>query len=230
MKTVVTLATGSIGFLKGAAVQALALRKIHPEVKHITMVETNHYKKDSLDFLRRSGTEIVILPKIRPPQKVRYTTPRWEYTFSKLHIWNLIQYPSIVFLDADCFPVQPFINVLTNFREHSLIATQVNHKSIGRFNSGVMGIIPSISTYGELVRYLNSMPDLLKNSDQSLLNSYFQNNWQTVSLRYNQRNWIKHEDTCAIAHLRPKPWEIKTRNKYSKKHYDNWNKLLLSLN
>ena len=229
MNTVVTLATGSIGFLKGAAVQALALQRIHPEVKHITMVENNHYKKCALDFLEKSGTEILTLPRIRPPKKVKYVAARWEYTFSKLHIWNLTQYPSIVFLDADCLPVQPFIDVLTNFQEHSLIAAQVNRKSIGRFNSGVMGIIPDRNTYKELLDYLNSMPDLLKNSDQSLLNSYFHGKHQTVSLRYNQRQWLRYGDTCAIAHLRPKPWETKRPNKFAKKHYNTWNKLLLSL-
>jgi lipopolysaccharide biosynthesis glycosyltransferase len=203
---VCTLATGPLGFLHGAMAQKIALEKVHPELEHIVIVERDAYQPAYLSEVVRLGSKVLAVPSIRPPKKVKYVTSRWKFTFTKLHIWSLIDYDTLVFLDADCIPLQPFFSQVTDFQDKDLVAAPVKFNTPGRFNSGVMGLRPSTDEYNALIERMNSMPESLKLSDQGLLNDHFIGRLRQISLRYNMRTWSARSHNCAIAHLRPKPW------------------------
>lgn len=73
--------------------------------------------------------------------------PELEVTFSKLHIWRLIQFQKGVFLDADTL-VLSNVDTLFDYEELSA-APDVGWPDI--FNSGVFVFRPSLATFQKLV-------------------------------------------------------------------------------
>lgn len=78
--------------------------------------------------------------------------PELGVTFSKLHIWRLIQFQKGVFLDADTL-VLSNVDALFDYEELSA-APDVGWPDI--FNSGVFVFKPSLATFRKLVAFAKS--------------------------------------------------------------------------
>ena len=105
-----------------------------------------------------------------------------RFAFTKINLWQQIQYRKIVYLDADIIALRA-PDELFNL-EHTLAAAP----DIGwpdYFNSGVMVLTPSMSEYWSL-HTLAASGTSFDGADQGLLNQYFcQRPWHRLSFAYN---------------------------------------------
>lgn len=186
--------------------------------------------------------------------------------FYSLEAFNLINYDKLLFLDSDilcCGDVKPIVHL----QEFPLVASPDHQYYLGKkkdritflpitkeessdstslevFNSGMMVINPaklSDDTYKELLKLLN--PVVYKNNqtfntDQYLLNLYFEQNVEFTDYRYNYLLHAKDAinvkenpnlDEVVFIHFSnmKKPWlrEEKEKDKYVrlwKKHYQQY--------
>lgn len=107
--------------------------------------------------------------------------PDLTTVLTKLHVFRLVQYSKIIFLDADVLPLRPLTHLFQLPHEFSA-APDVGWPDI--FNSGVLVLSPGEDKFNEL-------NDLLKfkgtwdGGDQGILNEWRGNNWNRLSFTYN---------------------------------------------
>lgn len=212
---IVSLISGGAGYLEGAKALSVSLQDHEPNIPRLLLVEDGKYNDTQIQSAERSGWSIRIVSAIRPP-KCKFKAKRWPMTFTKLHIWN-VDTQRIVYLDADCFVLQPFFLQITCREINNLGACWVVNKS-PRFNSGVMVIDPNKNLFDSMVHevtYGDPSVTQVAGSDQSYLNMRFPN-WTQIPDRFNYRTWSSRPGNLAIGHIRPHPWSNKT---WPSQHY-----------
>ena len=106
--------------------------------------------------------------------------------YSKLQVWNLTSYQKVIYLDADMLVLR---NIDELFRASELSA--VPDKYPGVFNTGLMVLEPSTSTYHDMLRvYMRT--GSYNRGDQGFLNQFFSGSILTLSAEYNFPVWLKH--------------------------------------
>jgi glycogenin glucosyltransferase len=100
---------------------------------------------------------------------------------TKLHVFRLTQYTKILFLDADVLPLRPLSHLLALPHDFSAVP-DVGWPDI--FNSGVMALTPSDSSFEELRELLKTRGSW-DGGDQGLLNEWRGDNWHRLSFTYN---------------------------------------------
>lgn len=155
-------------------------------------------------------------------------TPSWLPSgLTKLHIWRLVAFEKVVYIDADCLVVS---NVDNLFEEYTLpssfpLAAAPDIFPPDRFNAGVLVISPSEEMFNTLVAKIPSTYSY-DNGDTGFLNACFPDWYSSSShcrlpFRYNAQRtmyWFTHEKNkeyweslkpLKIIHYSssPKPWE-----------------------
>lgn len=100
---------GATGYLKGIFVAALALRRFHPEVDRVVLVEASTVPKAVRRTLRRTG----LFKAVKAVEHLWFDWQIWSErgsmrhsgVFGKVHAMDLVQYDRVVVLDADILPV-----------------------------------------------------------------------------------------------------------------------------
>jgi glycogenin glucosyltransferase len=100
--------------------------------------------------------------------------PRWSFTFSKLHIFGLVEFDKLVFLDADMLVRQ---NIDELFQQPHLSAVNAGGRlpecsSWTQFNSGLLVVEPSTAQFEDMRRQLAGIDRELR-GDQTFLHQYF---------------------------------------------------------
>ncbi len=121
------------------------------------------------------------------------TTPlfqRFANVFTKLRVWQLVEFDRVVLLDADTIVLQ---NVDDLF-ERKWFAAAPDFFLPDRFNSGVMVLDPSPETFDRMMASLKSA-GTYDGGDQGFLNTFFAN-WYAMPVEnrlpigYNMANFI----------------------------------------
>jgi hypothetical protein len=159
-------------------------------------------------------------PKDKDPHANRYLTTK---IYTKLRIWELIQYDAVVYIDLDTLVIGPFsqlFEIHLPLMRKSGLALGMGHNTFPRgsdFNSGVILLTPNLTLFHSLRRGINTIPHEIGFGDQNYLNAYFQRNIYPLPFQYNSMVSVKTSHPAfwvasqhSILHYTCKPW-----NKYN---------------
>ena len=107
--------------------------------------------------------------------------PDLASTLTKLSLWNLTQYDTIVYLDADTLPFRA-PDELFDLDVSFAASPELGFPDC--FNSGVMVLRPSKEIFGKLSE-LAAAGQTFDGGDQGLLNIHFGNSFHRLSFLYN---------------------------------------------
>ncbi|TFY72792.1 hypothetical protein EVG20_g204 [Dentipellis fragilis] len=187
----VTLLT-SDAYLPGALTLAAALRDVHPspptppevDFQTVCLVTPESVDVSSIKLLRRAfnlviGVEIIEEDNARGLQLLG--RPDLHSVLTKLHVFRLIQFSKIIFLDADILPTRPLSHLFS--LPHPFAAVpDVGWPDI--FNSGMMVLTPGQREFDQLLD-LAKTKGSWDGGDQGLLNEWRGNDWHRLSFTYN---------------------------------------------
>lgn len=134
--------------------------------------------------------------------------------FCKLRLWQLIDYETCIFIDADAIVLRN-VDRLFDYPEFS--AAPNVYESLAdfhRLNSGVFVARPSLATFEDMLRNLDQPDVFWRRTDQTFLESYFPD-WHGLPVFMNmlQYVWFNLPDLwdwrqIGILHYQyEKPWE-----------------------
>jgi lipopolysaccharide biosynthesis glycosyltransferase len=183
--------------------------------------------------LNQSGWQLCDVTPIEPTvmtldgsSKNRYT---FEKMFSKLHIWNLVEYDSILYIDADVIAVSSPHRVFTEFTpEMGANGLELGMVQLGYrwndFNAGVMLVIPGFTSVKQLCRATNTTAFSTSLAEQNFLNAFFKHRIYQLPHSYNLNNrnpTILANDIThlllapaqpVLIHMLDKPWAYSLDN------------------
>ena len=167
----VTLVTNEF-YYHGAVALGISLCKTSSRCTKVVLVSENVASelRYRLACIWDSVVEIAILDSRDASNLSLIGRPELGVTFSKLHVWELVQFKKCVFLDADTL-------VLRNIDELFACPELSAAPDTGWpdcFNSGVFVFTPSLETYHSLIQ-LATETGSFDGADQGLLNTYWHN-------------------------------------------------------
>jgi len=114
--------------------------------------------------------------------------PELSPTYSKINLFNLVQFDKLLYLDSDTLPLQDLTHLFQNEITSDQILASPDSGWPDIFNTGLFLIKPNQSTYEALLNKIQNTVDKAPSfdgADQGLLNEFF-----TVDSP-RQREWIK---------------------------------------
>ena len=109
--------------------------------------------------------------------------------FAKLRLWQMEQYESIVFLDADTIVVR---NIDKLFAYPEFCAAPNVYESVAdfhRLNSGVFTARPSRATFDAMMARLDEADRFWRRTDQTFLETFFPD-WHGLPVTYNMLQYV----------------------------------------
>ncbi|MDE1992045.1 MAG: glycosyl transferase, partial [Rhizobiaceae bacterium] len=134
--------------------------------------------------------------------------------FCKLRLWQLIEYDTCVFIDADALVLRN-VDKLFDYPEFS--AAPNVYESLAdfhRMNSGVFVARPSIATFKDMLKLLDQPDVFWRRTDQTFLETFFPD-WHGLPVFMNMLQYIWFTmpalwdwNSISILHYQyEKPWE-----------------------
>jgi len=175
--------------------------------------------------LEYAGWTLKTVPHI-PPRAGTDTFPRFIDQFSKLNVWNMIQYDRILYMDSDCLVVGTLEELLSIELGDSLWVTRdiSGGRWVSGFNMGVFMIRPSQQEFHRLIRDKDDPSVVFDTmmSEQGFLNVVYANRWRDFGFRNNANLaafsddhdlWVKQEEAGLniIHYTMSKPWGCEDR-------------------
>ena len=122
-------------------------------------------------------------PIIEVPSHVQLEHEWWAPSFTKLQLWNLIQYKKLIWIDGDSIIMQN-IDDLFQFEELSGAQDFYNGEKVkGKICGGLMVTAPSLKSYHEMISLLyNDTSKIWKGGEQELVSYYFNQNSKVTIL------------------------------------------------
>ncbi|KAH9689069.1 putative UDP-glucuronate:xylan alpha-glucuronosyltransferase 4 [Citrus sinensis] len=203
-KAYVTVLHSSEAYVCGAIALAQSIIQKN-STRDLVLLHDKSISGKSLRGLRAAGWKTKWISRIRSPFAKKDSYNEWNY--SKLRVWQLIEYDKIIFIDSDLL-------VLKNIDEfffYPELSAAGNDKVL--FNSGVMVMEPSLCKFEDLM--LKSFKVSSYNGgDQGFLNEVF-TWWHRLPKRINHLKVFSKQDDkehqvgdglYAIHYLGLKPW------------------------
>ena len=99
--------------------------------------------------------------------------PSWfGSAYTKLHIWTLVEYTKVFYIDADCMVMDSLDHMFKAY-EDSDFAASPDVFPPDHFNAGVLLIKPSLSVFKELLRHSQKAHTSYDGGDTGFLNGIF---------------------------------------------------------
>ncbi|KAJ2929394.1 hypothetical protein H1R20_g7708, partial [Candolleomyces eurysporus] len=176
----------SDSYLPGALAQVAALRDLEsdPNLTYVCLVTPETVDVSTIKLLRKTFDLVVGVEVLEDEDKRGLQLlgrPDLATVLTKLHVFRLVQFSKIVFLDADVLPLRSLSHLFQLPHEFSA-APDVGWPDI--FNSGVLVFTPGEDKFNELNDLLKSK-GTWDGGDQGLLNEWRGNNWNRLSFTYN---------------------------------------------
>ncbi|KAK9219085.1 hypothetical protein WN943_007724 [Citrus x changshan-huyou] len=180
----VTVLHSSEAYVCGAIALAQSIIQKNSS-RDLVLLHDKSISGKSLRGLRAAGWKTKWISRIRSPFAKKDSYNEWNY--SKLRVWQLIEYDKIIFIDSDLL-------VLKNIDEfffYPELSAAGNDKVL--FNSGVMVIEPSLCKFEDMM--LKSFKVSSYNGgDQGFLNEVF-TWWHRLPKRINHlKPWMCYKD------------------------------------
>ena len=104
-------------------------------------------------------------------------TPSWYGSaYTKLHIWALIEYSQIFYIDADCLIVGELDHVFSKYESFDFAACPDVFPP-DHFNAGVLLVRPSMRVFTKLLEETRKVHHSYDGGDTGFLNSLLQTAW-----------------------------------------------------
>jgi lipopolysaccharide biosynthesis glycosyltransferase len=145
------------------------------------------------------------------------TSPYYAHAnvFTKLHLWNLVDFSKLLYLDLDTLPIAPFHSLFT-IPLHGHIG-MVNDLGLaapdatqGPFNAGVIVLHPNAALFQALVQNITLLQYNSDLADQSYLNAFFAGQITVLPSTYNaliSRRDVWPPHVTIVHYTWIKPWE-----------------------
>jgi lipopolysaccharide biosynthesis glycosyltransferase len=173
------------------------------------------------------GWTVCTVPVIEPAKATDVPSKRFKQLFSKVHIFDMVQFVRVVFLDSDTLVIGDISALF--YQSNSIIAWAKDWEN-GQIredcNSGVMSIKPSAEEFNRLnVVRLTTRNYRTEMADQGLLNYVYAKVGEIIPFEYNGnlaaqvqngRFWSEHRPALKIIHY---TW-IKPFDHDRRKHVD----------
>ncbi|KAJ3674063.1 hypothetical protein LUZ60_006055 [Juncus effusus] len=160
---VTVIAASSDKYVCGAIALAHSIRKTGT-TRDLVLLHDKFPSRAQLDALQTAGWALRQIENLRNPKSP--PGHYYEYTYSKLRIFQVTDYDKIVFIDADVIVLRN-LDILFNFPS---ISVRGNHAEL--FNSGIMVVEPSNCTFENMMNFINII-EPYDGSDQGFLNEFF---------------------------------------------------------
>lgn len=151
----------------------------------MVMLHTTGLRNSSVQKLEDAQWRLMRVSSIDFPsaQNVQPKRQRYLKMFSKLHVFNLTQYASVLYIDSDALVISPLLEIITqnvvNLHRQGLNlawAADVQYKDLhSEHNAGVLLVIPSHALFLDLLANMNTLKFDARLSEQAYLNTYFKN-------------------------------------------------------
>ncbi|XP_062084735.1 putative UDP-glucuronate:xylan alpha-glucuronosyltransferase 5 [Humulus lupulus] len=158
-----TVLHSSESYVCGAIALAQSIRRTK-STRDLVLLADKSISPNSQRGLRSAGWQIVHIDRIRSPFAKKGAYNEWNY--SKLRLWQLVQYDKIVFIDADLL----VLNNLDFLFLYPQLSAAGNDRYL--FNSGVMVIEPSNCLFKVLTEKTFELKSY-NGGDQGFLNEVF---------------------------------------------------------
>jgi alpha-N-acetylglucosamine transferase len=154
-------------YVWGAAVAATCLRKMSDRQIHFLV--TQEVRAEARHLLSQVGDGLIDRPLIQHPSM---DNARFRDNYTKLHLFNLVEFERIVYLDAD---VLPLLGMDDLFDLPGPLAAAFDH---GRgvsdyFNAGVLSLRPDARVFDQLMEAFRRNPRDCGCAEQDFLNWWF---------------------------------------------------------
>ena len=166
----VTMLCGGDAYVPGAEALGKSLSASRTPYPKVAMVTTD-VTEAARTLLTSQGwliRPVEPIPNPHPDRELLFT--RFGNVFTKLQAWSLVEFEKMVFLDADTIVIQ---NVDELF-DRPEFAAGPDYFVPDRFNSGVMVLTPSQTTYDKMRKTLLTT-ESYDGGDQGFLNLFFAN-------------------------------------------------------
>ncbi|CAF0981181.1 unnamed protein product [Rotaria sordida] len=219
-------------YIEGIEVLGYSLRRINIQADLILFYISNRLNQLTLNRCRKAGWYLWSVERINPP-RFAIIYQRFHDQYTKLHIWSMIGYDRILYLDADTLVIHDINELLTGtiFEDHQdglLGAVEdVWQGEIGpNFNAGVLLIRPNMTIFNDMLIKIHNMAAYGSYwAEQGFLNWYFKGSTGRLPLIYNFNNvlaiyhhdiYIQLRDRMKIIHYTAyKPFHITKSNQLS---------------
>ncbi|KAI3406182.2 GLG2 [Candida oxycetoniae] len=195
-KAYVTLLVGE-SYLPGVLLLGRKLRELKTAYKLAILLNTETISQDLQDLIATVYDDIIAVNTIHSPLiklKEALNRPELSITYTKLLLWSLTQYESIVYLDADVLPLQNMDDIFDKFEiGEGEIAASPDSGWPDTFNSGVFKLKPSKSVLDKLIEFAaKGELSTFDGADQGLFNEFFPN-WIRLPYLYNVTPNFRHD-------------------------------------
>ena len=178
---------------------------------------------DEQATIAHCGWKVCFVTAIPGPPLPGYYTNRFleAKLYTKLRMWELVQYKAVLYIDLDTLIVRQFAGV---FQEHLPRMTAAgltlgmgyNRYPDGPdFNAGVMLLVPDLVQFESLTAGIGSTQHDVELAEQPYLNAFFAERIYRLPFAYNamvsERPVIPtpwHDSEVIILHYTCKPWHI----------------------
>lgn len=186
-------------YLPGVLTLGQKLKQLETNHKLLILLDTSSISSDNIALIESIYDEIIPIDNeiIKSPlEKLVDQLNRSELsiTYSKLLLWNLINYDSIVYLDSDVLPMINFDDIFENYPiESNQIAASPDSGWPDIFNSGVFKLKPNKEIFNKLIDFTKDSNNSFDGADQGLLNEFFNLNWIRLPYLYNVTPNYRHD-------------------------------------
>jgi hypothetical protein len=144
-------------------------------------------------LLIQAGWKICTVDRVAPKESDS-ANPHFRDQFTKLNLWKMEEYESVVYLDSDCLAIGS-IDYL--FRVHEKFNDSLHRIGVSRdmhsggwratFNMGVFVVKPNVTEFNRLVKLKAAdMVDFdVKWSEQGFLNEVYKEEWFEIGFEFN---------------------------------------------
>jgi len=221
-RSVWTLLTEGDAYVRGAEKLGLSvLSNTHSPLDLVVMeLESKPLSTSNWARLHAVGWKRCTVHRIAPTNEIA-TFPRFRDQFTKLHLWGMVMYKTVLYLDADTLVVQPIDVVLGTPLGNSFMAAGRDYAD-GQwrhgFNMGVFVVRPDRLECARLKRLQKFGVVAFETAmaEQGFLNVVYRDTWVQLPFAYNANLavyvqdrvfWDSNIATIRIIHYTmTKPW------------------------
>jgi len=193
-------------YLMGCQVVIQSLRNTNTSVQTFVCLVTDEISMESTLSLRRMGCDVRVVAPLANPQHDTVERTWFRSTYTKLHIWNLTEFDTIVYLDSDLLVLKNIDDLFV--RPFTTLAAAPDMLPPDQFQSGLLAIKPNNRTYARMLEQMMVLPSY-DGGDQGFLNSFFRNWYEMPS---HSRLPSTYNIVQTMAHLYPPAWKLHEPN------------------
>ena len=225
-RSVWTMVTEGEAYVQGAEKLGVSVLSNTRAPLDLVVLELKSKPLSTRDWarLRSVGWKRCTVHRIAPTDE-ESTYSRFRDQFSKLHLWGMVGYKTVVYLDADTLVVQAIDPIFEIEMGAAFLAAGRDYQSGDwrpGFNMGVFLVHPNRREYTRLKRLqkFGLVPFQTSMTEQGFLNVVYRNTWVHLPFEYNanlaiyaqdRAYWDENMATVRIIHYTmSKPWACDT--------------------